>query len=252
MMKIYSIRDWAENFETHETRKFVWLKWVPFPNKHDGLTFRKIGTEKNAAELFAAWVLIVQIASKSERGQRGRLCRNGTAMTARDMALVTGFPEKIFATALNYFTQPSIGWMIAEEYQTELPLSPGVSGDSPATSGESPGNLPDEKKRKYLKVPEMKVPEKKEGEEAEASVPALLNVPEFIGPWQQWQRIRRLGKKPKSDWPAYFAKQLTWLESFGVTTAIEIVSASARNEWQGLFEPKGGAGKSSGRRMSYA
>lgn len=74
-------------------------------------------------------------------------------------------------------------------------------------------------------------------------IPLLLNVPEFLQPWAQWQGIRRAGKKPKTSWEEYFAKQLAWLEGFGLQTAIEIVANSARNEWQGLFEPKrtGGA-----------
>jgi hypothetical protein len=71
-------------------------------------------------------------------------------------------------------------------------------------------------------------------------IPILLNVPEFLGPWAQWQDIRRKGKKPKTSWEEYFAKQLAWLERFGLETAISIVDTSARNEWQGLFEPKGG------------
>lgn len=85
-------------------------------------------------------------------------------------------------------------------------------------------------------------------------VPLLLNVPEFLAPFTQWQAIRRKGKKPKSGWDEYFAKQLAWLEPFGLATAIEIVSTSARNEWQGLFEPKGAArgNASTNRRASFA
>lgn len=134
-MKLYSITNWGKHYETHETKKLVALKWVPFPNKHDGLTFRKLGTERDSAALFGAWVLIAQIASKSDSGDRGRLIRNGNPMTARDMALVTGFPEKDFQRALDYFTQPAIGWMNVEIYQLDLPLSP----ENPAEIGQ---NLP--------------------------------------------------------------------------------------------------------------
>lgn len=72
------------------------------------------------------------------------------------------------------------------------------------------------------------------------AIPLLLNTPDFIGPWEQWVVVRRKGKKPKSSWGEYFAKQLAWLEPYGVETATEIVAHSARNEYQGLFEPKGG------------
>ncbi len=71
-------------------------------------------------------------------------------------------------------------------------------------------------------------------------VPLLLNVPEFLGPWAEWERVRRRGKKPKTSWADYFAGQLAWLEKFGLAVAVEIVATSARNQWQGLFEPKRG------------
>lgn len=95
--------------------------------------------------------------------------------------------------------------------------------------------------------------DKKKSDGSALLVPLLLNVPEFLTPFTQWQAIRRKGKKPKSGWDDYFAKQLAWLETFGLATAIEIVSTSARNEWQGLFEPKGfKSGTSNGRRASFA
>lgn len=141
-MKLYSIKDWATCYETHETKKLVALRWVPIPNKHDGLTFRQIGQEKRAADLFAAWVLMVQLASKSDKNHRGQLVRNGRPMSARDMSITTGFPESIFSAALAYFSQESVGWIIAEDFNLELPLSPGEPGESPGEPGLSPENLP--------------------------------------------------------------------------------------------------------------
>lgn len=104
------------------------------------------------------------------------------------------------------------------------------------------------------KIDERRLDGEEEGARSALLVPLLLNVPEFLIPWQQWSAIRRKGKKPKSGWDDYFAKQLAWLEPFGLATAIEIVAASARNEWQGLFEPKGHARsqQSTGRRASFA
>jgi uncharacterized protein YdaU (DUF1376 family) len=69
-------------------------------------------------------------------------------------------------------------------------------------------------------------------------IPLLLNVPDFLKPWAQWEAVRRKGKKPKTSWEEYFAKQLAFLERMGLEAAIESVEQSARNEWQGLFEPK--------------
>lgn len=69
-------------------------------------------------------------------------------------------------------------------------------------------------------------------------VPETLNFPEFLTPWAEWQAIRRKGKKPKSSWEDYFAKQLAWLVQFGPSGAAESVAHSARNEYQGLFPPR--------------
>jgi hypothetical protein len=100
------------------------------------------------------------------------------------------------------------------ESDSETDANIGGGGGAPADAGQSPA--------------------------APLIIPLLLNVPEFMQPWGQWQAVRRAGKKPKTSWDEYFAKQLAWLEPFGLQTAIEIVANSARNEWQGLFEPKRG------------
>jgi len=67
---------------------------------------------------------------------------------------MTGFPSKIFERAFVFFTQERIGWMVSEQWQTDLPLSPGdpgesagTPGESPATNGNSPGPHPLEKRR---------------------------------------------------------------------------------------------------------
>ncbi len=137
-MKLYSIKDWGEIYETAETRKLVALRWVKVPNQHDGLTFRQVGTEEGAGDLFAAWILMVQMASKADRRHRGQLIRNNKPMTAREMALVTGFPEALFVRALEYFTQERVGWMVAENFKSNRQASPEAPGEAPGVPGSSP------------------------------------------------------------------------------------------------------------------
>jgi hypothetical protein len=60
----------------------------------------------------------------------------------------------------------------------------------------------------------------------------------LVAKWAQWQTIRRGYKKPKS-WVVLFNEQIDWLTKFDEATAYECLSASIRNGWQGLFEPKG-------------
>ncbi len=150
-MTLYRIANWSKNYETHETRKLVRLSWIPITNKHDGLGFRMIAAEKDSAALFGIWNLLIQVASKSDRDTRGVLVRDGIPLSAASLAVMTGFPEKAFSRALSFFSQASVGWIVAEEQQTNLPLSPGNLPESPGNLPLSPGIHPDEGKGREWK-----------------------------------------------------------------------------------------------------
>lgn len=135
-VRLYRIKDWSRHYETHESRKLKRLDWVAMPNKHDGLGFRLVAAEKDAPVLLAAWTLIVQIASRGDKDARGALSRDGRPLTSREMALMTGFPAKIFDRAFTFFTQDRIGWLVAEQWQTDLPLL----ADEPAESAGAPAS----------------------------------------------------------------------------------------------------------------
>jgi hypothetical protein len=64
-----------------------------------------------------------------------------------------------------------------------------------------------------------------------------LKTSRVIHKWQVWMNVRRGMKKPK-DWSVLFNEQIEWLEKFDEPTVFEILSASIRNGWRGLFEPK--------------
>jgi uncharacterized phage protein (TIGR02220 family) len=132
-MTTYRIANWEDLFETCETKKLAWLKWVPVPNKHDGLGFRKMVAQRERCELFTAWNLILQVASKSKRGERGSLTRQGKSLSAEDLATMTGFPVAIFEKALEFFSSPEIGWLTVDGQQP-----PANAGGLPATAGGSP------------------------------------------------------------------------------------------------------------------
>ncbi len=56
--------------------------------------------------------------------------------------------------------------------------------------------------------------------------------------FEEWVGVRRgMGKKPKS-WDKMFAEQAKWISEYPEAVQLEILSASIRNNWQGLFEPK--------------
>ena len=128
---IYKIRDWETLFETCETKKLVHLRWVPIPNKHDGKSFRRIASMKNSCEIFTAWMLILQIASKCH--PRGTLIDGDIPIQTDDMAIMTGFPEKIFIDAIKVLSNGKIDW-IQPVNSSESPV---IAGDHPVIAGES-------------------------------------------------------------------------------------------------------------------
>jgi len=126
---MWRIRDWDNIYESSETRKIRRLSYVLVPNKHDGKGFRRIAKRQDAAEVYAAWILMLQVASKSPN--RGVLADNDGELTEADLADKTGFPEQIFANALKVLSDKSIGWI-----EDVLPGDhPGTPGHAPVSSG---------------------------------------------------------------------------------------------------------------------
>lgn len=58
---------------------------------------------------------------------------------------------------------------------------------------------------------------------------------------EQWQEYRQHRAEPPKDWSLYWDKQLKFLSHYTPRVAIEIIDASIRNNWQGLFPPKNGS-----------
>lgn len=67
--------------------------------------------------------------------------------------------------------------------------------------------------------------------------PEHLRTARIMNKWQVWMTHRRAFKKAK-DWNVLFNEQIEWLSKYSEPDVFEILSASIRNGWQGLFEPK--------------
>ena len=118
----YQIKNWDRHFETAESRKYKALKWVAIPNRHDSEGYNVLKDNPKKVEIFCAWCLILQIASKCP--QRGILVDSeGRPYTPKRMEKLTGYPESIFELAIKELSDPEIGWII-----TNLPKSPGKPG----------------------------------------------------------------------------------------------------------------------------
>jgi hypothetical protein len=121
-VKLYRIRDWDRHFENNRTRELKRLDWVPVPNKHDGDGFTELLDHPNGMAHYAAWHLILQVASKCN--PRGTLARDTigtipqdgagdcqTPHTPQSLARITRGDEKAFSEAIPRLV--SIGWLEA-------------------------------------------------------------------------------------------------------------------------------------------
>ena len=120
---IYQVVDWNEHFENNRTRNLDTMRWVPIPNSHDGDGYTELMDDENGPENLAAWLLIVQVASKCH--ERGTLMRKNAPHTPKTLARITGAPVRIFENAIPKLLE--IGWLQAGDV-------PNVSRVTPETS----------------------------------------------------------------------------------------------------------------------
>jgi hypothetical protein len=143
---VLEITDWDLHFENNRTRGMKHLRWVPTPNKHDGEGYTILMTEDpNGPEDYAAWNLIVQVASKCE--PRGKLVKgDGTAMDAQCLARKTRAPARIFEHAIPRLLV--IGWLRDTDEGAGFPQGGAVKAqDGAAEQNRREGNRREEKRR---------------------------------------------------------------------------------------------------------
>ena len=109
VVKMFEIANWETHFEIAQSRKSAARhRWVAIPNDHGGRGYKRIMREKNALEIFAVWIVMVQLASRAPR--RGVLAdEKGMAYTFEDMSLYTDFPIASFEAATPFLLK--IGWL---------------------------------------------------------------------------------------------------------------------------------------------
>lgn len=106
----YQIKDWNELFEIAQSRRYKRMSWLALPNKQDGKGYRRIAKHPECCQIFTAWILILQVASKQKT--RGLLVdSDGQPITAEDLADKTGYLEEIFELAFKVLTEKKIGWL---------------------------------------------------------------------------------------------------------------------------------------------
>jgi hypothetical protein len=131
----YRITNWAKSYETAETRKLKNLNWVPLPNRHDSAGYRRLMALPDGLQIYGAWTLILQVASRMPR--RGLLESAGVPVTAEDLHFRTGAPALIFERALTVLSGQNIGWLEEAPDEPEPPapadpLEPQQTAAAPA------------------------------------------------------------------------------------------------------------------------
>lgn len=116
MTAVYSIRDWTKHFEVAQSNKVKGpLSWVALPTKHDGKGFRRIMRRNDAGDLFAAWILLVEVAAKMP--DRGVLADDDGPLSADCLCDKTGFSASKFQTALKFLSSQEIGWLLVADWE---------------------------------------------------------------------------------------------------------------------------------------
>ena len=124
---VYRIKNWAEHFQKGGASQVTgpW-RWVPIPVKHDGKGYRRLLRRDDGMQLFAAWILIVQVAAKAP--ERGLLTDGDGPLTALDIADKTGGDVDVIASALDVLSSADAGicWL-----EIVLTPQPGIGASMP-------------------------------------------------------------------------------------------------------------------------
>ncbi len=139
---VYRIRDWAELYESSDTKKIKGaLRYVLLFNKQDGEGYRAIWEDPaTAPAVFSGWILLLEVASKANcPALRGWLVRNdGRPHTSRSLHLKTGAPAELFDTAIARLLDTEVGW-IEEAPQDEYLAALAAAGLPPPPPEKSGG-----------------------------------------------------------------------------------------------------------------
>jgi len=101
MQRVLIIRNWDGNFENSASRQRETLYWVPTPIKHDGEHFIEMMEQRNGAEIFGVWNVLVQLAARCPK--RGYLVKaSGEAFTEKSIASRTRMKLASIKRGLGY------------------------------------------------------------------------------------------------------------------------------------------------------
>lgn len=111
-MTLYRIAKWNETYENNRSRLLKDLSFVLVPNSHDSEVYGYIMADRRAAQIFAAWILMLQVASRCQ--PRGTLIRqDGTPHDSASLAMRTRAPASWFDISIPFLADH--GWLLRNE-----------------------------------------------------------------------------------------------------------------------------------------
>jgi len=233
----YLIKNWDRDFENHESRKIRKTRWVSVPNKHDGKTYKRIARHPRANDLFCAWSLIVQVASKMP--VRGVLADDDGPLDADDLADQTSFEVEIFELAFEVLVQPRFGWLdVMTNGMSVVPAATSEPGDLGPLPGEEPlpaGNEAPAPGDYGGQRPLL-------GAESPGATKSTYDLPfngeEFRREWSDYEKHRAQMKKKLTPIARHrLFKQFEGWGEVRTVAALRYSMADGRT-WQGVFEPR--------------
>jgi len=148
------IKHWEKLYENSRSRRIERLTWVPIPNKHDGLGLARIMNEKDGFEIFACWILLLQVASKCK--PRGSLIDDeGYPLDSFSIIIKVGAAknkQKVMERAISFILQ--LRWIERVICKTDPELSLECDSSAPELN-RIEGNRIEENKKKGAKRPTL-------------------------------------------------------------------------------------------------
>jgi hypothetical protein len=251
----YCVRNWDDHFENSQSRKVNRLNWVAIPNKHDGKSYRRLISMPDGPSIYAAWLLLLQVASKCPN--RGVLADEDGPLDEDDLAAKTGCPVELFAAAFDVLSNPRIGWLDVEtppatgselaacsqSTTSTLPACPDVSSLKGTEQNNRNGTEP-KKGAADAAGGSPKTSKRKPKAQEPVTIPDELDTESVRVALDEFREHRRQLKKPLTALAE--SKLLTEWSNKGSDRFVAAVNHSIARGWQGVFEQNETNGTSTG------
>jgi hypothetical protein len=174
----YQIRNWISLYERHNTRDREGpLPWVSLPTAYEGCAFESLIRSAGGIQAFGVFVMLVQMAGRRSRTERGILADSAGPITAERFADKWQVPIEDVERAFALLESNKVGFITPTQSET----LPDVKGETPGVHRENA-----EKRPAGTRGEESRGDERRKEE----------NLPGFTRFWEAWPpHFRKVDKK---------------------------------------------------------